>query len=207
MPGLTTGAENVLLGQVAVPSLFKGPPLIALAAGDLDQVPDAEGINHDEVAVAWASNVSADQSSVDVDLAVVNYASGEPLVTVLRRVLQAQFPVLQSPDELFAVAMGDFAGDGQRELALAAITGQGQRLQLQIYRYSRASLGSAPVLTKKSDTTFDALELAAGLDFTPTISLAAGDFKGDGKKDELILALNGHFPPHIQTPAKTFLTC
>ena len=202
-----------LPGQLAVPSLFEGPPLIALAAGDLDQVPDAEGIDHDEVAVAWASNVSADQASVDVDLAVVNYASEKPVLTVLPRVLKAQFPGLPEsekslfPDQLFAVAMGDFAGDGQTELALAAITGQGRLLQLQIYRYSRASLAGAPVLTKISDATFDFSDaLGSNIGLMPTISLVAGDFKGDGKKDELMVALNARFLPIGITPfSRNFL--
>jgi hypothetical protein len=207
MPG--TSPRVVELGQLAVPSVFSAPPLIALAAGDLDQVPDAQGINHDEVAVAWASNVSADQAGVDVNLAVVNYASEKPVVTVLPKVLRAEFaPLAQfDPDQLFAVAMGDFAGDGQTELALAAITGQGRLLQLQIYGYSRASLASAPVLIKKSDTTFDFSDvLGTNIGFMPTISLVAGDFKGDGEKDELMLALNARFLPIGVTPfSRNFL--
>jgi hypothetical protein len=190
-----------LPGHLAVPSLVEGPPLIALTVADLDQLPDANGINHDEVAVAWASNVSADQAHVDVDLAVVNYTSQNPVVTVLPRVLQAQIAGLTRSkeslftDQLFAVATGDFAGDGQTELALAAITGQGQ-IGLQIYRYSRNSLAGAPVLTKVTDTTYGFRDLF-GTDigsgnntgFMPTISLVAGDFRGDGKKDELMVAL------------------
>lgn len=207
MPG-TSPKLVELPGQLAVLSRFEGPPLIALAAGDLDQVPDAQGINHDEVAVAWASKASADEASLDVDLAVLNYTSEKPLVTVLPNVLQAEFaPQTQFPDQLFALAMGDFAGDGQTELALAAITGQGQRLQLQIYRYSRTSLASAPVLTRISNTTFDFSDvLGTNIAYMPTISLVAGDFKGDGKKDELLLALNARFLPIGITPwSRNFL--
>jgi hypothetical protein len=199
MPGLNPRVVE-LPGPLAVPSSFQGPPLIALAAGDLDQVPDAEGVDHDDVAVAWASNVSADQSTVDVNLAVVNYTSEKPVVTVLPNAVRL-FPGLlrsgQNPltDQLFAVAMGDFAGDGQTELALAAITGggefEGQFWRLQIYRYSRTSLTSAPVLTKVSDAVYNYISvLGRDIGFTPTISLVAGDFKGDGKKDELMVALN-----------------
>jgi hypothetical protein len=196
----SVGSQNLQLGRLAVPSRLQGPPLIAVATGDLDQLPDAQGINHDEAAVAWASNVSADQTTIDVNLAVVNYTSATPVVTMLpnvMRLLPGLFRSENNPltDQLFAVAMGDFAGDGQTELALAAVTGvgdlQGQILRLVIYRYSRTSLASAPVLTKVSDGIYNYLTLLGpNTGFTPTISLVAGDFKGDGKKDELMVALN-----------------
>jgi hypothetical protein len=163
--------------------------------------------------------VSADLASVDVNLAVVNYASATPVVSILPIAMRLHPGLLRSAqntpgqntltDQLFAVAMGDFAGDGQRELALAAITGgtkdgenfEGQFWRLQIYRYSRASLASAPVLKLMSDNVYNYITtLGRTVGFTPTISLVAGDFKGDGKKDELMVALNFRVIPFGSNP-------
>ena len=147
---------------------------------------------------------------------MINYASETPVVTMLPNVMRL-FPGLirseksRLTNQLFAVAMGDFAGDGQTELALAAITGggsfEGQFWRLQIYRYSRASLASAPVLTLISDDTYNYLtSLGPTVGFTPTISLVAGDFKGDGKKDELMVALNFRVIPFGSNPiSRNFL--
>jgi hypothetical protein len=176
------------------------PNLLALATGDLDKVPDANGINHDEVVIA--SPDSFNRLGVSVNLNVLNYTNsveGEPPShTQLAGVLSATFP--QAPlsdgplidDQLFAVAIGDFDGDGQNEIALAAISGSS--VQLQFYRYSRASPSSVPSLKKISNNTYNYREsLGSNVFLVPTISLIAGNFTGEYGKSELVLALNARF--------------
>lgn len=49
------------------------PDQVSVAVGDLDKVPDENGINHDEVVVAYASSSGAN-SFYNVKLAVLNYS-------------------------------------------------------------------------------------------------------------------------------------
>lgn len=170
------------------------PDQIAVAAGDLDKVPDENGVNHDEVAVAYVSD------SGQLQLAVLNYSSvgnfGEPRF-VTQTVAPNQLISINSPltSEVLSVAIGDFDGDGQNEIALATLHGSDPgehnlptEFELSIFPYHHVHLTDRPSLQLVTDTVLHPAVSPVLPNNLPTISLAAGDFLGTGKQ-ELAVAL------------------
>ena len=176
--------------------LADAPDQISAAVGDLDKIPDANGANHDEVVVAYAENNGA------VNVAVLNYtatnANGSNPLYVTQAL--APFTVNFHPapyfagqgagfkvSELLAVAIGDFDGDGQNELVLATLDPvQQDQLNMSIFRYVHPTLSAPPQLQLVKTQSFPDVASNGRL-LVPTISLAAGDFLGTGKRAELVL--------------------
>ena len=171
-----------------------------MVVGDLDKVADKNGVNHDEVVLAYAQG--APPGSLQVNLAVLNYTSTQPINAsqplFVTQVL-SPYPIDKPLDhqahtqisELFSVAIGDFDGDGQNEIALATLgPGSSSQINLSIFRYVHKLLTDTPSLVLVSSQEFGFL----ANDSVPTISLVAGDFAGTHKKAELALALETYEP-------------
>jgi hypothetical protein len=186
---------------------ISGPDLISVAVGDLDKIADNKGVNHDEVVIAYAQdapNVGPGRvkqpASLKVNLAVINYTSLQP-INVSRPLFVTQvlspYPIDQTWNgggnisELFSVAIGDFDGDGQNEIALATLGPVGSGMvNLSIFRYVHKLLTDTPGLVLASSQTFTFHQFGGDPNnWVPTISLMAGDFAGTHKRAELVLAL------------------
>jgi len=192
LPGLHAPIPNV-------------PDQFSLTVGDLDQVPDENGVTHDEVVAVYGQNLSLNGFSYNWQLAVLNYGSvdssksGQPLYATMLPVQPqsgSQFAFASTISDTVSVAIGDFDGDGQNEIALATLSnffGNTNAFNLQIFRYKHASLNDIPSLQEISNTELFIDGVPSGgssnaADFLPTISLMAGDFAGTGKA-QLVVAL------------------
>ena len=179
--------------------LDNAPDQITAAVGDLDKLPDASGMNHDEMVVAYAGK------NGEVNVAVLNYTASQANASKPIYVTQAVAPfkvnlnpTLASPingdqqgfklSEVLAVAIGDFDGDGQNEVALATLDpALPDQVNLTTFRYVHPTLSATPALTVITTKSFSDLA-GGGRSLLPTISLAAGDFQGTGKA-QLVLGL------------------
>ena len=152
LPGLHAAISNV-------------PDQFSVAVGDLDKIPDASGANHDEVAVAYATAAGS-----PVNLAVLNYTSvdsdGSQPQFVTQIPVPATGPLLKyrlrfSPaSNLLSLAIGDFDGDGQNEIALAYMLpatfndSDAFSLQVAIFRYKHERLTDTPCIGTGKNSEF-----------------------------------------------------
>src|SRR5271156_4898779 len=160
------------------------PDMVSVDVGDLDKVPDVKGENHDEVLAAYATGAGP---SYPIQLAVLNYTNAQgngsnpTWVTQVTAPYQATAAYASTISDVISVAIGDFDGDGQNEIALATLgpNGSGQ-VNLTIFRYTNPGNGQTPTLMPVTNQTFTLKVGGATADFLPTISLVAGDFAGSG---------------------------
>ena len=159
-----------------------------MAVGDLDKIPDANGANHDEVVVAYAIDLPPDSPNgpYGVNLAVLNYTtstgSTQPLYQTLITVPGLYLDANSGSSRVISVAIGDFDGDGQNEIALATavkkyVTENGvttsDTVELSLFRYVHNSLTDTPSLKLVSST-----DLLVSSTIPPSISLVARISRG-----------------------------
>ncbi len=194
-----TGAN--LAPRVADPSdsSFYGSDFLDVAMGDLNRMLDGNGFFHDEVAIAW---MSLESGQYVPHLAVLDYtdpaivspppspadASHPAAVTTA----EAQARLSQTSltggsvyvnDNVLSLAVGDFDGDGRKEIALAVIESSTE-IFVEIFRYSNDGAGN------RSLTAVSSIVVAPPGDqrFTATVDLAAANLDGDpAGQDELLL--------------------
>ncbi len=178
------------------PRLPLSADFMDIAAGDLDKVPDSAGNLHDEVVVAYVGPGVNNQMTVNV--AVLDYTApatappvpaavtsatashtidGNNFATAFRR--QAILPV----DNVLGVAVGDFDGDGPKEIAVAHIENY-QRMWVTTFRYTNDGRGGRS-LKEVSSTSVGVNRSAPDNYFAGSVDVAAGDVDGKGG-DELI---------------------
>ena len=172
---------------------------IAVAEADLDRVVGADLNYHDEVVVAHAVEKDPQTDNYRISLDVLNYGSAQatnPEVSHFEVYsVIPQFNANPSADSsgtlpndnILAVATGDFDGDGRPEIALATM--RPEHFHLQIFRY--ITTGGVHDLQFVRDFDWKYVDLPAyikSMSDVGSISLAAGDFDGDGK-DELAVGL------------------
>lgn len=169
----------------------------ALAVGDLDNVGDAAGNYHDEVAVAL--NEKTDPRKLD--LAVLNYSgasAAHPQPSAITRQTAAA-PLVSDADPAVwyagarkvDVAIGNFLGDGKNEIALVYLT-DSTHLEISVWRYTTDTRGTH-ALVRVDDNAFP-IDSASGYSpngFIGALSVASGDFTGDGR-DQLAVTTAFH---------------
>jgi hypothetical protein len=164
-----------------------------LAVGDLDNRTDSAGAYHDEVVVAWAKADSTGRYYTP-NISVIDYTSATADPTRPEAITSAvstkaidtslwstNGPITPS-DNALSIALGDFDGDGVKEIALATLV-DATAIWLTPFRYTTDDAGNhsldplPPVQVMLSGTV-------AG-----TVDLAAANGDGDvGNKDELFLS-------------------
>lgn len=178
------------------PRLSDSADFMAIAAGDLDSVPDSAGNNHDEVVVAYATNASPGSNEVSVlKVAVLDYtapASAPPLPVAVTTSIanvglapnnnfatainqDAILPV----DNVLGVAIGDFNNNGQKEIAVVHL-GDYQAMWISIFRYTNDGQGNRSLQVVSTTPT------SAEHRWVGSVSVAAGNFDGKGG-DELLI--------------------
>ena len=164
-----------------------------IAADDLDKVPDSAGDNHDEVVVAYASPGANNQMAVNV--AVLDYtqpaqAPPSPVAVTAQAshtINGNEFATAANPtgilpvDNVLGVAVGDFDGDGLKEIALVHLEDH-QTIWVTVFRYTNDGNGN------RSLKEVSAASRAAAGHFSGTVDVAAADFDGQGK-DEVLVGL------------------
>jgi hypothetical protein len=187
LPGLLPAIKNV-------------PDLVSLAMGDLDQIPDAEGVNHDEVVVAYATG-SGSSAAYKINLEVLNYTNpnsdGSHPLFVTRAIPDYESLIENNSSytvsDLLSVAIGDFDGKGQNEIAVASLypkipQSSFTEIVLSIFRYHHKLLTDTPTLEEVTRTRLP-IHLP-NPDLLPTISLVAGNFTGAlNNSAQLVLCL------------------
>ncbi len=190
-------ATYTLPGSILQPQVSDASDFLAFALADLDKLPDSEGVNHDEAIVCYASPAGA--SLLRVNLAVLNYTTPDPdptqprfvtTATASHSISSSSFLVpsgsftfassnILAPDNVLSLAVGDFDGDGQNEIAVAALQ-DGQTLYVTMFRYTNTGT-NPPTLTEVSSRA-----VSPNQHNFSSINLAAADLDGDGK-DELVI--------------------
>ena len=161
--------------------------------GDLDKIPDQQGVNHDEVAIAYGSRTG------ELMLAVLNYSgpsSAAPLYVTQTTVPATTF---DAPIHEVSVAIGDFDGDGQNEIAVATVRAG---IVIRFFRYVHKLRTDTPTLSLVSSID------EGGASGISSISLAAGNFYGSiNNQAQLILAWSYRLgdPPYVEMKAAFFM--
>jgi len=198
--------EGYILPNLHKP-LDDAPDQISAAAGDLDKIPDANGANHDELVVAYPDN------NGQVNVAVLNYTAPPAIGTCGKQPagscpkyvtkfvmpskinldsIPAQFPINGDQrgfkvSEVLALAIGDFDGDGQNEIALATFDPVNRNsVNVAMLRYVHPTLSAMPTLQLLTQKTLVDLGTDSPSNLLPTISLAAGNFEGTGRADLVV---------------------
>ncbi len=177
---------------------------IAIAHGDLDNALGADGNLHDEVVVARVTTEDNHPTKryFGYRLDVLNYGKGDSSApedtyatfTDLGPIFNpspsntADNSGLLPSDNILSIGIGDFEGDGKKEIALAALSDG--KLLLYTYRYD--TVNDKHTLTQVKSQSFGMQGgvlsgYLGGLPLVGTISAVAGDFDGDGA-DELAIA-------------------
>ncbi len=193
---------QTLSTTLSTPLLARQPnssDFIAVAVADLDHVVGADLNYHDEVVVAHVVEKDRDDPNYRVSLDVLDYGSAQatnPEITHFEVYsFYPQFntnPSVDSEgmlpgDNILAVATGDFDGDGRTEIALATM--RPNSIHLQIFRYITTGGVHDLQFVRDFDWTHDNLPAyIQSMKDVGSISLAAGDFDGDGR-DELAVGL------------------
>ncbi len=171
------------------------PDIMDVTVGDLDKIPDQQGVNHDEVATVYKTR------SGDLTLAVLNYS--DPSMANPLYVTQMTVPATAispyGPIAGVSVAIGDFDGDGQNEIAVATTSGDDHTI-ISLFRYVHNLFTDKPTLNLVSST-----ESHGGFPDAQirSISLVAGDFNGSSnKQSQLILAKYATLPPTSNSSAQ-----
>ncbi len=191
-----------LAPSLVIPGLADRVPnsadFIDVAVADLDKLPDASGNNHDEVVVAYAASGPGNQ--LTVNLKVLDYTSDAndpypaPVAVTSGATGHAidgnNFASTKAPggvqsailpvDNVLAVAIGDFDGDTQNEIAVLSLQ-NAQTAWLTLFRYTNDGAGKRS-LQQVGETSY-----SGNAAWSATVDLVAGDFNGDGR-DELIAA-------------------
>jgi len=172
-----------------------------IGAGDMDGEPVEDGEYREEAIVAWA-NPSAD-NKLPVSVAVLSFGQANEAAPQPTAVTTATASgkidaasiiagTIKPVDNALAVAVGDFNGDGVKEVAVAYLSGP-MEATIDIFRYevTRSGFDIVRTLTrvgsaKATTITPDGFEVI----WNGSVSLAAGDFDGDTAtgRDELALA-------------------
>ncbi len=173
--------------------------LFAVAAGDLDRLPDANYQYHDEVVVAYVDGDPLGDSQ-DVNLSVLNYgdsSSSDPVETraigsVKLNLLKTAGPTFDEAcdlcpllaDNQVSVSIGDFDGDGYNEIALAYIV-DGTHLVVDLFRYRTSASGDSSLeLISSGGSDTKLVEV-----FNNSVSAAVGSFLGRDAASEKNFAI------------------
>lgn len=166
---------------------------LGLAVGDLDKIADEDGVNHDEVVVAYAS--SAPNGNWQINVVVLNYTSVcgggtsqiQPCGLTTAQVSNVMRLNGMSPDPdtgamPMAVAIGDFDGDpnGLQEIAVVHIQ-DWQNAWVTSFRYTNDGK-NVPSLKQINALQFgpgSVISVNNTAQFAGSLSVAAGDFNGD----------------------------
>ena len=188
----TSGPSQVL--QNLAPRLPDSADFMDIAAGDLDKVPDSAGDNHDEVVVVYASPGPNNQLAINVAVLDYTQPAQAPPSPVAVTTAQAshtingnEFATAANPtgilpvDNVLGVAVGDFDGDGLKEIALVHLENH-QTIWVTMFRYTNDGNGH------RSLQEVSAASRAASGHFSGTVDVAAADFDGKGK-DELVVSV------------------
>ena len=198
-PTLNTYKKVASLIDLA-PRVAGSADFIDLASGDLDGELDANGEYRDEAVVAWAQKSADNKLPVSISvLAFGGATEASPLPTtpttaVAPGELDAAAIIagdIKPVDNALALAVGDFNGDGVKEIAVAYLTSP-TTLNIDIYQYSVALVNHVlqRSLTRVGGTT---VTLANNYKWNESLTLAAGDFDGavdpstGVRRDELAL--------------------
>jgi hypothetical protein len=191
----TDSSLRVLSARLAgfAPPPIRSTEFLDVAVGDLDNLPDKDGRNHDEVVICYATPTPED-GQLAVKVVVLDYTGGSASQPSIRgrksstRIDTTSFwPMNPMPGKIFpadsvvACALGDLDGDGKNEIVVAHLE-NASKLWLTVFRYSKNRKGIA-ALREVTRTSTDISSLYPGCWFSGTIDLVAADFNGDGEEE------------------------
>ncbi|MDQ2711293.1 MAG: hypothetical protein M3Y24_03485 [Acidobacteriota bacterium] len=215
---LSDGVPNQTSSPLFMTTLtnYAGPKpwgdAVGMAAGDLDNAVDKNGMRHDELVVAYRNTTPVAGSPVsgtdpyNITLEVIDFsawdgraisvpgftASSSPEVATIAAVPHNGSAQFGSPNYMgLSVATGDFDGDGKDEIALTYISDHAA--VISVYRYQTDQTGHH-TLSRLSSTAVANVPAVATNDvqeqihLLPQISTATGDFDGNGINEQLALA-------------------
>lgn len=179
-PKVPSVPQNVLDSSALADRTLVGTDAIAIAVGDVDKLQDSSYNYHDEVVVAYLTQNGA------VAVEVANYGNSPDGSDPKNRILGVARPAvdqLVQDDNPLAVAIGDFDGDGNNEIAVTLAANDG--IHVFLYRVvvdaNNPSIGTEQLNLVSSFT----LALPGGINgetvqMLATNSTVADDLNGDG---------------------------
>lgn len=198
---------SVMLPDNLLPRQTDSTDFIAIAQADLDKVVDANGNLHNEVVVAHVSGQGATDGAnyYKYSIDVLNYSSGNvssPDITsasfidfapIFNTNPQSGLTHVLPVDNIMAMAIGDFAGDGNQEIAIAALG----NATILLYTYRYQTVNGAHSLTLVNAAFWNILYNVAPTGDYPvgTLSAVAANLDGKGP-DELVVGYSkwGYYP-------------